>query len=76
MTSYKKVHKKLNENVFQDRHKRSPESPVSIDQSAKDTRDISDHKYILIRNPVYKCKHHKFIKFEGLVGAVLVQKLP
>ena len=32
----------------------SPEDPVSMDQSAKDTRDTSDHKCILIRTPSYK----------------------
>ena len=47
-----------------------------MDQSAKDTRDTSDHKCILIRNPAYKYKHYKFYKSEGLVGAVLVQRLP
>ena len=66
----------MNQNEFQDRHKRSPESPVSMDQSAKDTRDTSDHKCILIRNPAYKYKHYKFLKSEGLVGAVPVQRLP
>ena len=50
--------------------------PRSIDQSAKDTRDTSDHKCILIRNPAYKYKHYKFFKSEGLVGAVLVKGLP
>ena len=75
MASYKKV-QKLNQNAFQDRRKRSPESLVSMDQSAKDTRDISDHKCILIQNPAYKYKHYKFLKSEGLIGAVLVQRLP
>ena len=56
--------------------KRSPESPVSMDQSAKDIRDTSDHKCILIRNPACKYKHYKFLKSEGLVGAVPVQMLP
>ena len=35
----------------------SPEPLVSMDQSAKDTRDTSDHKCVLIRNPAYKFKH-------------------
>ena len=47
-----------------------------MDQSAKDTRDTSDHKCILIQNPVYKYKHCKFFNYEGLVGAVPVQMLP
>ena len=47
-----------------------------MDQSAKDTRDTSDHKCILIRNPACKYKHYKFLKYEGLVGAVPVQMLP
>ena len=47
-----------------------------MDQSTKDTRDTSDHKYILIRNPAYKYKHYKVLKSEGLVGAVPVQRLP
>ena len=55
---------------------KSPESLVSMDQSAKDTRDTSDHKCILILNPPYKYKHYKFLKSEGLVGAVPVQRLP
>ena len=50
--------------------------PVSMDQSAKDTRDTSDHKSILIRNPAYKYKHYKLFKSEGLVGTVPVQRLP
>ena len=54
----------------------SPESPVSMQQSAKDTRDTSDHKCILIQNPACKHKHCKFLKSEGLVGAVPVQRLP
>ena len=54
----------------------SPESPVSMDHSAKDTRDTSDHKFILIRNPANKYKHYKFLKSEGLIGAVSVQRLP
>ena len=66
----------MNQNAFQDRRKRSPEYPVSMDQSAKDTRDTSDHKCILIRNQAYKYKHYKFLKSEGLVGAVRVQRLP
>ena len=41
----------------------------------KDTRDTSDHKGILIRNPAYKYKQYKFFKFEGLVGAVSAQRL-
>ena len=61
---------------FQDRRKRSPESPVSMDQSAKDTRDTSEHKCILMQNPAYKYKHYKFFKSEGLVGAVPEQRLP
>ena len=44
-----------------------------MDQSAKYT---SDNKCILIRNPAYKYKHYKFLKSEGLVGAVPVQRLP
>ena len=76
MASHKKSLLKLNQNAFQDRRKRSPEAPVSMDQSAKDTRDTSDHKCILILNPVYKYKHYKFLKSEGLVGAVPVQRLP
>ena len=77
MTSCKEVYQKLNQNAFQDRCKRSPESPVSMDQSAKNTRDTSDHKCILIRNPAYKYKHYsKFLKSEGPVGAVPVQRLP
>ena len=67
---------KLNQNAFQDRRKKSPESPVSMDQSTKDTRDTSDHKCILILNPAYKYKHYKFLKSEGLVGAIPVQRLP
>ena len=56
---------------------RIPKSPVSMDQSAKDARDTSDHKCILIRNPAYKYdKHYKFLKSEGLVGAVPAQRLP
>ena len=47
-----------------------------MDQSAEDTRDTSDHKCILIRNPAYKYKHYKFLKSEGLVGAMPVQRLP
>ena len=43
--------------------------PVSMDQSAKDTRDTSDHKCIMY-------KHYKFLKSEGPVGAVPVQRLP
>ena len=54
----------------------SPESPVSMNQSAKDTRDTSDHKCILIQNPAYKYEHYKFLKSEGLVGAVPLQRLP
>ena len=54
----------------------APESPVFMDQSANDTRDTSDHKCILIRNPAYKYKHYKFLKSEGLIGAVPVQRLP
>ena len=67
--------KKLNQNAFQDRRKRSPESPVSMDQSSKDTRDTSDHKCILIQNPAFKYKHYKFLKSEDLVGAAPVQRL-
>ena len=76
MANYKKSLLKLNQNAFQDRRKRPPKSPVSMDQSAKDTRDTSDDKCILIRNPAYKYKHYMFLKSEGLVGAVSVQKLP
>ena len=47
-----------------------------MDQSAKDTRDTPDHKCILIRSKAYKYKHYKFLKSEGLVGAVSVQRLP
>ena len=72
----KKVYLKLNQNTFQDRSKRSPESQLSMDQSAKDTRDTSDHKSILIRNPAYKYKHYKFLRSEGLIGAVPLQRLP
>ena len=43
----------------------SPESAVSMDQSAKDTRDRLDHKCILIQNPGYKYKHYKFLKSGG-----------
>ena len=49
---------------------------VSMDQSAKDSQDTSDHKCILIWDPAYKYKHYKFLKSEGLVGAVPVQRLP
>ena len=48
---------------------------ISMDQSAKDTRDTSDHRCILIRNPGYKYKHYNFLKSEGLVGVVPVQRL-
>ena len=47
-----------------------------MDQSVKHTRGTSGHKCILIRNPAYKYKHYKFSKYEGLVGAVPVQRLP
>ena len=47
-----------------------------MDQSAKDTWDTSDHKCILIQNPAYKYKHHKFLKSEGLVGGMPIQRLP
>ena len=43
---------KLNQDAFQDCHKSSHESSVSMEQSAKDTRDTSDHTCILIWNPV------------------------
>ena len=56
MARYKNSLLKPNQNTFQDRSKMSPESPVSMDQSAKDTRDTSDHKCILIWNPGYKYK--------------------
>ena len=65
----------MNQNAFQDRCKRSPESPESMYQSAKDTRDTSDHKCILIQNSAYKYKHYTFLKSEGLVGAVAVKKV-
>ena len=45
-------------------------------KALRDTRDTSDHKCILIRNPAYKYKHYKFLKSEGLVGAIPVQRLP
>ena len=55
----------------------SREPPVSMDHSAKDTRDTSDHKFILIQNPANKYKHYKFLKSEeDLIGAVSVQRLP
>ena len=47
-----------------------------MDKSAKDTQDTSDHKRILIQNPAYKYKYYKFLKSEGLVGAVPIQRLP
>ena len=74
MASYEKSLPKTHFRI--DRRKRSPESPVSMDRSAKDTRDTSDHKCILIWNPAYKYKHYKFLKSEGLVGAVPLQRLP
>ena len=72
----KKSSLKTESNAFQGRRKRSPESPVSMDQSTKGNRDTSNHKCILIQNPAYKYKHYKFLKSEGLVGAVPVQRLP
>ena len=70
MASYEKSLLKTESNAFQDRRKRSSESPVSMDQSAKDTRDT------LIPNSAYKYKKYKFLKSEGLTGAVPVQRLP
>ena len=76
MTSYKKSFLKTESKCISGQAQESPESPVSMDQSVKDTRDTSDHKCILIRNPAYKYKHYKFLKSEGLVGTVPVQRLP
>ena len=76
MTSYKKGLLKTKSKYISGQAQEVTRVPRSMNQSAKDTRDASDHKCILIRNPVYKYKHYKFLKSEGLVGAVPVQRLP
>ena len=76
MTSYKKTSLKTESKCISGQAQEVTRVPSIYGQSAKGTRDTSDHKCILIQNPVYKYKHHKFLKSEGLVGAVQVQKLP
>ena len=76
MTSYKKSLLKTESKCISRQPQDVTRAPVSMDQSAKDTRDTSDHKCILIRNPVYRYKYYKFLISEGLVGAVPVQRFP
>ena len=68
MTSHKKCLLKTESKCISGEAQKVTRVPVSMDQSAKDTRDTSDHKCILIRNPAYKYKHYKFLKYEGRVS--------
>ena len=76
MASYKKSLLKTESKCISGEAEEVTRVPRSMDQRAKDTRDTSDRKCILIRNPAYKYKHYKFLKSEGLVGAVPIQRLP
>ena len=76
MTGYKKSLLKTESKCISGQAQEVTEYPVSMDQNAKNTRDTSDHKCILLRNPASRYKQYKFLKSEGLVVAVLVERLP
>ena len=76
MASYKKSLLKTESKCVSGQAQGVTRVPSTMDQNAKDTRDTSDHKCILIQNPAYKYKHYKFLKSEGLVDALPVQRLP